>query len=72
MRPVAHRLQGLAPESPGGLALGCRLRPGPGAPRWGALVPNAAQSVTRICRPEADQLQASDVTGRYRSSVSRA
>lgn len=64
MWPVAHRLQGLAPESPGGLARGRRLRPGPGSPRRGAPVPNVAQSVTRICRPEADQLQASDVAGR--------
>lgn len=46
------------------MALSGRVRPGPGAQRWGAPVPDAAQSVSWIRGPKADQLQASDVTGK--------
>lgn len=46
------------------MALSGRVRPGPGAQRWGAPVPDPAQSVSWIRGPKADQLQASDVTGK--------
>jgi len=46
------------------LALSGRVRPGPGSQRWGAPVPDATQSVSWIRGPKADQLQASNVTGK--------
>lgn len=47
------------------MALSGGVRPGPGAQRWGAPVPDAAQSVSWIRGSKADQLQASDVTSKF-------
>lgn len=63
MRPVVDRLQGLAPEPPGRLALGGCLRLGTGPERRGASVPDVAQSLAWISGPEGDQFQTPDVTG---------
>ncbi len=54
----------LPPNQPGRLALSGGVWPGPGAQRWGAPVPDAAQSVSWIRGPKADQLPASNVTGK--------
>lgn len=69
MRPVADRLQGFAPESPGCVALGGRVRFGSGAPGWRAFVPNVAQFVTWLSGPEADKLQTTDVSGKVAYST---
>lgn len=63
MRAVVDRLQGPAPEPPGGVALGGRIRLGTGPTRRGALVPDVAQPLARISGPEGDQFQTTDVTG---------
>lgn len=63
MRAVVDRLQGPAPQPPGRVALGGRLRLGTGPARRGAPVPDVAQPLAGICGPEGDQLQTPDVTG---------
>lgn len=63
MRAVVDRLQGPAPEPPGRVALGGRLRPGTGPARRGAAVPDVAQPLAGISGPEGDQFQTPDVTG---------
>lgn len=63
MRAVVDRLQGPAPEPPGRVALGGRLRPGTGPARRGAPVPDVAQPLAGISGPEGDQFQTPDVTG---------
>lgn len=63
MRAVVDRLQGPAPQPPGRVALGGRLRLGTGPARRGAPVPDVAQPLPGICRPEGDQFQTPDVTG---------
>lgn len=63
MRAVVDRLQGPAPEPPGRVALGGRLRLGTGPARRGALVPDVAQPFAGISGPEGDQFQTPDVTG---------
>lgn len=63
MRAVVDRLQGLAPQPPGRVALGGRVRPGTGLERRGAAVPDAAQPLAGISGPEGDQFQTPDVTG---------
>lgn len=65
MRAVVDRLQGPAPEPPGRVALGGRLRPGTGPTRRGAPVPDVAQPLAGIGGPEGDQFQTPDVTGQY-------
>lgn len=63
MRAVVDRLQGPAPEPPGRVAVGGRLRPGAGPARWGAPVPDVAQPLAGLSGPERDQFQTPDVTG---------
>lgn len=63
MRTVVDRLQGLAPQPPGGVALGGRLRLGTGPSRRGATVPDVAQPLAGISGPQGDQFQTPDVTG---------
>lgn len=63
MRPLVDRLQGLAPQPPGGVALGGRLRLGTGPARRGATVPDVAQPLAGISGPQGDQFQTPDVTG---------
>ena len=63
MRALADRLQGPAPEPPGRLAFGGRLRLGTGPARRGAPVPDVAQPLAGIGGPEGDQFQTPDVTG---------
>lgn len=63
MRAVVDRLQGPAPEPPGRVALGGRLRPGTGSAGRRAVVPDVAQPLPRFSGPEGDQFQAPDVTG---------
>lgn len=63
MRAVVDRLQGSAPESPGRVALGGRLRLGTGPERRGTLVPDVAQPLAGISGPQGDQFQTPDVTG---------
>lgn len=63
MRAVVDRLQGPAPQPPGRVALGGRLRLGTGPARRGAPVPDVAQPLAGICGPEGDQFQTPDVTG---------
>lgn len=65
MWPVVDRLQGLAPEPPGGVALGGRLRLGTGPARRGAAVPDVAQPLAGIGGPQGDQFQTPDVTGQF-------
>lgn len=69
MRAVVDRLQGLAPEPPGGVALGGRLRLGAGPERRSAPVPDAAQPLAGISGSEGDQFQTPDVTGESALSV---
>lgn len=68
MRPLAHRLQGPAPQPPGGVALCSRLRPGTGPARRGAAVPDVAQPLPGLGGPEGDQFQTPDVTGEAAAS----
>lgn len=63
MRAVVDRLQGLAPQPPGGVALGGRLRLGTGPARRGATVPDVAQPLAGISGPQGDQFPTPDVTG---------
>lgn len=63
MRAVVDRLQGPAPEPPGRVAVGGRLRPGAGPARRGAPVPDVAQPLAGLSGPEGDQFQTPDVTG---------
>lgn len=63
MRAVVDRLQGLAPQPPGGVALSDRLRLGTGPARRGATVPDVAQPLAGISGPQGDQFQTPDVTG---------
>lgn len=63
MRAMVDRLQGLAPEPPGGVALGGRLRLGTGPARRGATVPDVAQPFAGISGPQGDKFQTPDVTG---------
>lgn len=65
MRPVVDRLQGLAPQPSGGVALGGRLRLGTGPARRGATVPDVAQPLAGISGPQGDQFQTPDVTGQF-------
>lgn len=65
MRAVVDRLQGLAPQPPGGVALGGRLRLGTGPARRGATVPDVAQPLAGISGPQGDQFQTPDVTGQF-------
>lgn len=65
MRPMVNRLQGLAPQPPGGVALGSCVRLGTGPARRGAIVPDVAQPFTGISGPQGDQFQTSDVTGQF-------
>jgi len=63
MRAVVDRLQGPAPEPPGRVALGGRLRPGAGSARRGAPVPDVAQPLAGFRGPKGDKFQTPDVTG---------
>lgn len=63
MWTLADRLQSLAPQPQGGVALGCGFRAGTGPAGWGAVVPAAPQPVTWLHRSQGHQLQAADVTG---------
>jgi len=65
MRAVVDRLQGPAPQPPGRVALGGRLRLGTGPARRGAAVPDVAQPLPGISGPEGDQFQTPDVTGEF-------